>query len=93
MILPPETPDFRNHYSNPNGACKAQSPLTAVIFLHFARKLLIDNPFEQVYNNTNLRNGATMMNLKRNFAAEYFYFNFAGYYFSKVSLRSVMKGW
>lgn len=29
----------------------------------------------------------------QNFAAEYFYFNFAGYYFSKVSLRSVIKGW
>lgn len=26
----------------------------------------------------------------RNFAAEYFYFYFAGYYFSKVSLRSAV---
>lgn len=29
----------------------------------------------------------------QNFAAEYFNFYFAGYYFSKVSLRSVVKGW
>ena len=41
--------------------------------------LCIDNQIDRVYNNTNLRNGATTMNLKRNFAAEYFYFYFIGF--------------